>query len=247
MTNARSRSAASASACCSIPNRQEGSTRWRIARVMRDGAGHYVYDPLFIPPCVQVSASERLLLMVRQLLEILEQKSATLGGGGRQVRRVFRARTGFLLAAAFGKFGDRGAPPSLDLQTRTSRRGLPGAFAAGRRAVHLRLESHPRTLPVYDHDDLTGCFAALEQHIRTHLEIILPTKCLQIHLQQTANYFYEGEVTDARCLGRARWVFGIHSDAGEAEVIQRSPATGKSLFQQVRRRIGEAGASPDWN
>jgi len=32
-----------------------------LARVMRSGAGHFVYDPDFIPPCVQITASERLM------------------------------------------------------------------------------------------------------------------------------------------------------------------------------------------
>ena len=32
-----------------------------VARVVRDGSGHFVYDPHFIPPVLQISASERLM------------------------------------------------------------------------------------------------------------------------------------------------------------------------------------------
>src|SRR5215813_9378454 len=49
-----------------------------IARVVRDGAGHFIYDPLFVPPVLQISASMRLMLMIQRLLEILDEKSATI-------------------------------------------------------------------------------------------------------------------------------------------------------------------------
>ena len=36
-------------------------------------------------------------------------------------------------------------------------------------------------------------------------------------------YFWEGEITDQRVLGRSRWVFAIHSNVGEADLIARTP------------------------
>ena len=44
-----------------------------VARVMRDGAGHFVYDPSFIPPCLEIAASERILALLGRLIEILEE------------------------------------------------------------------------------------------------------------------------------------------------------------------------------
>jgi type VI secretion system protein ImpJ len=260
-----------------------------IARVVRDGSGHYVYDPLFIPPCVQVSASERLLLMVGQLLEILEQKSASLGGRAAGKSNEYSARelppcvqvsaserllqmVGQLLEILEQKsasLGGRAAGKSNEYSARelasfwllhsvnsaiavlrhlwTSKRGHPEELflELSRLAGALctfALESHPRSLPVYDHEDLTGSFTALDQHIRSHLEIVLPTKCVPIHLEQTADYFYEGEVTDARCLGRARWIFGIHSGAGEMELIQLTPrlvkiCSSKFVGELVKRAL----------
>src|SRR5258708_2096720 len=49
-----------------------------IARVVRDGSGHFACDPNFVPPVLQVSASTRLMLLVQRLIEILEDKSAGL-------------------------------------------------------------------------------------------------------------------------------------------------------------------------
>src|SRR5262249_60225018 len=48
------------------------------AAVMRDQSGHFVYDPAFVPPCLRVSASERLSSMLQRLVQILEEKSAVI-------------------------------------------------------------------------------------------------------------------------------------------------------------------------
>jgi type VI secretion system protein ImpJ len=47
-----------------------------IARVKRDGSGHYIYDESFIAPCTQISASSTLMLLARRMIEILQEKSA---------------------------------------------------------------------------------------------------------------------------------------------------------------------------
>src|SRR6476661_8596508 len=46
-----------------------------IARIVRDGSGHFAFDSHFIPPCVKISASDRLLKILSRLVEILQEKS----------------------------------------------------------------------------------------------------------------------------------------------------------------------------
>ena len=220
----------------------EGLTSMPVARVIRDGAGHYVFDPDFIPPCLQVSASERLVAMLRQLAEILDQKSAALVGSGPSGTDFTpRELAGFWLlhsvnsAAAVLRhllIAKRGHPEEVFCEL--SR--LAGALCT------FSLDSHPVSLPLYDHDDPSKCFKELETHIRNHLEIVLPTNCVQIPLQRTANNFYEGEVMDARCLGRARWIFGIRAGVGEVELIERTPqlvkvCSSKFVGELVRRAM----------
>src|SRR5258708_4414626 len=41
-----------------------------VARIMRDGRGHFVPDPRFIPPSLKISASERLMMLTHRLIEI---------------------------------------------------------------------------------------------------------------------------------------------------------------------------------
>jgi type VI secretion system protein ImpJ len=85
------------------------------------------------------------------------------------------------------------------------------------------MDSHPRELPSYNHDRLTETFGALDLHIRRHLETIIPTNCISIPLKPSARYFYEGAITDQRCLNPSRWILAISSKAGDVEVISRTP------------------------
>ncbi len=68
------------------------------------------------------------------------------------------------------------------------------------------------------------CFESLDKHIREHLELVVPTNCIAIPLEQTDRHFWEGEITDTRLLGNARWYFSIAAGLGEAELITATPA-----------------------
>jgi type VI secretion system protein ImpJ len=85
------------------------------------------------------------------------------------------------------------------------------------------MDSHPRELPLYDHSNLDLCFGALDHHIRTHLETVVPTNLISIPLRKMADYLYEGDITDQRCLDRARWVLSIRAPVGEVDLIARTP------------------------
>jgi type VI secretion system protein ImpJ len=84
-------------------------------------------------------------------------------------------------------------------------------------------DTQPRSLPAYDHQHLDRCFDALDDHIRRHLEIVVPAQAIVIPLRPTVRYFYEAEIKDQRCFGRARWILGIHSPVSESDLIVKTP------------------------
>jgi type VI secretion system protein ImpJ len=216
-----------------------------IGRVMRDGAGRLVFDPDFIPPCLQISASERLMLLLQRLIEILEQKSSALGGSPQEARPMgdFSQRDirNFWMLHAVNSalaplrhlwISKRSHPEELFVEL--SR--LAGALCT------FLLESHPRALPIYDHERLSECFTALDRHIRTHLGIMWKVDYLTIPLGKVKDYFYEGEIADTRCLGRSRWMFGIGAHLGDAELITKTPqlvkiCSARFVSELVRRAI----------
>lgn len=198
-----------------------------IARIMRDYSGHFIYDPSFIPPCVQISASERIMSLLERLVEILDEKSSNLSRGR---QGASRSLTEFSTRDIANFWFLHAVNSSLATLTHLyrSKRGHPEELYSemarlGGALCTFALESHPRMVPDYDHRKLDRTFEALDDHIRTHLETIVPTNCLSIPLTRTANYFYEGEVVDQRCFGNARWILGIRSEIGEVELITRTP------------------------
>lgn len=222
---------------------QEGYETIRIARILRDDSGNYTYDPRFIPPCVQISASEPLMLEVRQLIEILEEKSTRLAASstGRSGDFAPRDLANFWLLHAVNSalaglrhlwMTKRSHPEELFLELLR----LGGALCT------FSLHSHPRELPVYNHQMLDACFGALFDHIRRHLEVVIPTTCIPIPLNQTSQYFWSGVITDTRCLGRSRWILGIQANVGEADLITRAPhlvkvCSSKFVGELVKRAL----------
>ena len=202
-----------------------------MARIGRDGSGHFVFDPNFIPPCLDIAASTRLVMMLRRIIEILEDKSSNLtkaktggakssaGWSSQEVANFWflHSVNAALAPLRHVCFSRRGHPEGLFIEL--SR--LAGALCT------FGLDSHPRTLPLYNHDNLEECFGALDIHIRSHLETLMPTNCLPIPLEPLGNYFWSGPVTDQRCLGPSRWIFAIRSPIGEAELIERVPRLAK--------------------
>lgn len=218
-----------------------------VARVLRDGAGHFVYDPNFVPPCLKLSASPALIRLAHRLVEILEEKSAAVSrvqprdGGqfqvgvsaGQVAQFWFLHALNSHLAPLRHLLLTKHAHPE-ELYRELLRLG--GALCA------FGLDSHPRTLPAYSHDNAEVCFAALDDHIRRHLEIVLPSKAISIPLTSTARYFYEGDIKDPRCFGRSRWILGIQARMGEADLITRVPqlvkfCSSKFVPELVKRAV----------
>jgi type VI secretion system protein ImpJ len=208
-----------------------------LARVVRDGAGNFVYDPRFIPPSVETGASPMLMWLLQRLIEILQEKSGkftrTASDGHERSWAEFSTRdianfwllhtVNSALAPLLHHFmTKRGHPEELF----TEMLRLGGALCT------FAIDSHPTVLPKYDHSNLEKCFGELDYHIRTHLETIVPTQYVEIPLVKRAEYFYEAEIKDQRVLDKARWIFAIRSAISEPEVIGKTPQLVKLCSKQ---------------
>lgn len=203
----------------------EGLLTLPIARVRRSGTGHFEFDASFIPPCTAIGASEQLMMLLRRLIDILEDKSNALSTAGGRAWSEYSTRdiANFWLLHTVNSglaplrqiFAARQTHPEELFGQMLQLAGALCTFA---------LDSHPRDLPLYDHMHLDECFGRLDHHIRTHLETVAPTNVISIPLRRTSDYYYEADITDQRCLDRARWVFSIRAPLGEVEVISRTPA-----------------------
>ena len=208
-----------------------------VARILRDGTGHFVYDAQFVPPCLKFSASPALLSLTQRLVEILEDKSTSVSRS--QPRDGGQFQVG-LSAAHVAQFwflhalNSHLAPLRHILLTKHAHpeelyREL---LRLGGALCSFGLDSHPRTLPTYSHLKAESCFAELDDHIRRHLEIVLPSKAISIPLSPRERYFYEGQVKDQRCFGRSRWILGVQARLGEADLILKVPQLVKLCSSQ---------------
>ncbi len=199
-----------------------------VVRLLRDGTGRFEVDPTFIPPCISITASPALTGMLRRLIDILDEKSTVFTQEQQQRNGVFQAGMSarhvaqywFLHAlnsnvTALRHFLLCQHAHPQELFREMSRLG--GALCT------FGLEVHPRSLPTYDHLNLDTCFAALDEHIRRHLEIVMPSKAIKIPLQAVESFLYNGDVRDERCLGPGKWILEIQSPVGEADLIRNVP------------------------
>lgn len=224
---------------------QPGEIALPIARIKRDGTGHFVYDSEYVPPALQIGASPRLLLLLSRVVEILDAKSAAVAAEGSSSRKGLREYASREVANFWLLHAVRSSIPPLRhlLEMRTSHpeelfrelSRLAGTLCT------FALDSHPRSLPVYDHDRLGECFGELDRHIRLHLEVIIPTNCITVPLRRVSDFLYVGVVTDQRCFGQARWILGARTEGNRGELIDKVPKLVKICSSKhVERLFKEA-------
>jgi type VI secretion system protein ImpJ len=208
--------------------KKDGYQLLSLARICRGGAGHFVFDEKYIPPVLRISSSEALLSMVRRLIEILGQKNQAFTGTTTGYDRQMSGMSAQQVASFWFLHAVNSAMATLRHQY-LSKQGHPEELFAEmlRLAGALctfGLGSSPADLPLYDHLNLQTSFEALDNHIREHLELVVPTNCISVKLEPTERYFWEADLKDTRLFGQCKWFFSIGSEIGEAELISGTPA-----------------------
>ena len=69
---------------CSRAQLTAESISFPIALIRRDGKGGFAVDPDFIPPCLRIGANESLLLLLKRLVESLNERIKTVTRGKRR-------------------------------------------------------------------------------------------------------------------------------------------------------------------
>ncbi|MGQ0647144.1 MAG: type VI secretion system baseplate subunit TssK [Gemmatimonadaceae bacterium] len=227
-----------------------GEVSLAVARIRRDGAGRYVRDAEFIPPCLKLGASERLLGILRNVVGMVEAKGAALAAS---LAPSARAEGGMAPAAYVGNelatrwllhaVRSAEAPLRHLLATRNAhpeRLWLELSQLAGALCT-FSLTTQARELAVYAHDDLGTCFGSLERHLRAHLDVVIAAHAVVIPLTRATEVLFAGNVSDPRCYqDGARWFLGVRSSVGARETLVRVPqllkvCARKFVLELVRR------------
>jgi type VI secretion system protein ImpJ len=195
-----------------------------VARVKRDASGQFVYDSNFIPPCIQIGGSERLMAMLADLLVLLERKAQSLSKERDLAGDMVAQYGGQDLASFWLSHAIHSgiAPLRYHLQTRRSHPEtlyLELARLAGALCT-FSLGSDPAAVPAYDHWRLEECFTQLDAHIRSHLEVTLPTTCERVSLRRrSVRSIFTGSVREEMCSEQTQWILGIRSQEKVSRVV----------------------------
>ena len=230
-----------------------GAVAVPIGRIARDGAGRFVVDADYVPPCLTYMASARLVGMLRGVLGMLEAKGAALAAtlpagstpAGSAPAREPSAYAGNELATRWLLHAVRSAEAPLRhlaavRYAHPERLWLELVRLAGALCT-FSLTASAGELPVYAHDDLASCFTALERHLRAHLDVVVAASAVIIPLRPVSDILHTATVSDPRCFAAgARWFLGVSAALPAAELSARVPqlvkACASKYVQELVRR-----------
>jgi type VI secretion system protein ImpJ len=205
----------------------QGNAALRVARVRRSTDDALQLDPAFVPPLLDIRASDYIVGILRGLVEILSAKSSILGAMRRQRNQnlaefsaadvanfwlLYTANTYFPLLRHL--FEVRRGHPEAVFSAFTSLAGALTAFSS---------KIQPRDLPAYNHDDLGPCFRALYEKLRELLETVVPSNFVSLPLKLTRTSIYATALADDRYLKNTKMYLAVSAEIPEEEIIRRVP------------------------
>lgn len=205
----------------------QGATVLRAARIRRTQAGTLQLDPQFAPPLLDYAASPYLLSIARRLVEILAAKSTQLAGTRRQ-KNLTLADFGAADIANFWLLYTANTSFPLLRHIYETRHGHPESLFAALLELAGSLTAfskdvHPRDLPLYDHDDLGGCFRALDEKVRHLLDTVVPTNVISLPLKLVQNSIYATPLAEDRFLQNTRLYLAVNAEMNDADLITKVP------------------------
>ncbi|TVQ84026.1 MAG: type VI secretion system baseplate subunit TssK [Chromatiaceae bacterium] len=200
-----------------------------IARVLECRAdGQVTLDPAYIPPCLDVRASERLSGFLEELTGLL--------------RRQAEARAGRVRGAGRGGVSDwadflmlqliNGHEPALTHLTRISGLHPQPLYwhllsLAGELATYASDSKRPPDFPAYRHDDLDATYTPLLERLREYLSRELLERAVQIPIQARKFGFHIALIGDRSLLTGARFVLAVQAAMDSQALRNRFPAQAK--------------------
>jgi type VI secretion system protein ImpJ len=207
-------------------NRQ-GSAALRMASIERREGGVFRLNPRFVPPLLNVCASEYVRGVVRGMIELLSTKSTQLSGARRQKNQSLADFTAADIANFWLLYTVNSYFPVFNFLFEAKRAHPEELYSAmvelAGSLTTFSTSIRPRDLPLYDHDDLGICFSALEAKLRSLLETVVPTNFVSLALKLVQPSIYATALDDEKYLKDTRIYLAISSSTSEEELIRKAP------------------------
>jgi len=206
---------------------RDGFTSMKIAELVRTPTGQLQISENYISPTLKVSASGWLVNMLRQLVEILNTKSGSLGEQRRQRNASLADFTTAEVAVFWLLHTINSSIPTMAHFFHTplvhpEKLYLEMAQLVGK-LMTFSTEYYPKDIVKYDHDDLHFTFFNLSAQLKELLETVIPSRCVAIPLEKTRDTLYVGRVEDERLLKEAGFYLAVSSKMPESKLIETVP------------------------
>ena len=205
----------------------EGNTALPVARVVRSSAGSYQLDPGFVPPVVDIAASEYLMAVARRVVELLSAKSSALADRRRHKNQSL-AEFGIADVANFWLLYTVNTHLPDIRHLFEVRRGHPGELFSAMLALAGALTTfsttvHPRDLPAYDHANLSRCFRDLDEKLRLLLETVVPANYVSLAMRAVRPAVFASALDRDEYLAADGWYLAVNADLEAARLLRAVP------------------------
>ncbi|GAB3626085.1 type VI secretion system-associated protein [Pandoraea terrae] len=198
-----------------------------VGRFVRNAQGRFELDPAFVPPCLFLSANERLMERTHRMAGILSAKSGSLA-----VRRRERAdqiadyavadvSLFWLLHSVNSTWPDLArlcqAPDQHPERLYSVLARLAGALLTFSTSDTLQ------SIPPYDHQAPEPMFAELESVIRVLLDAVIPSRVVPIALERPRGTVWVGAIKDERLADGADYYLSVQSGLPAHALLEQLP------------------------
>ncbi|WP_078196143.1 type VI secretion system baseplate subunit TssK [Cupriavidus necator] len=198
-----------------------------IARLVRTPQGRFERDPGFVPPCLFLSASERLVERMNRLSEILRAKSASLAVRRRERSDQIADYAVADVALFWLLHSVNSSWPELARLCAAPQQHPERLYAVlARLAGSLLTFSTTETLqsiPAYDHLAPEPVFAEMESLVRSLLDTVIPSRVVPVVLERARPTVWAGKILDERLVEGAEYYLSVRAALPAHKLLEQLP------------------------
>jgi type VI secretion system protein ImpJ len=206
---------------------RQGTSALRMANVQKTAANTYRLNPRFVPPLLDLRASDYAMSLLRGIIEIMTARSTELSATRRQKNQSLAdfgaadIANFWLLYTINAHFPDfshlfeaKMAHPEELFSAMISLAGALTTFSFTIRA---------RDLPLYNHNELGPVFTGLDEKIRLLMKTGVPPNVISLPLKLVRQAIYATPLEEEKYLVDTQMYLAISADASEDTIIKRVP------------------------
>jgi type VI secretion system protein ImpJ len=206
---------------------REGNAALRIANVEKAEGDTFRLNPRFVPPLLDIRASEFVVSLLRGIIEVLAARSSQLSGTRRQKNQSLADFTAADIANFWLLYTVNSSFPVFS-HLFEAKQGHPEELYSAMAALAGSLTTfssklRPRDIPLYDHDNLGPVLSDLDEKLRSLLQTVVPTNLVSLPLKLVQPSIYATALAEDKYLADTRMYLAVSAESSEDFVIKRVP------------------------